>query len=82
MPLTELAAAKDNKHLAAFEVWMAAIIFKGLSTGDWSGNEWIQQRLLGKVKDQVEITQPKPFVINYLDGSKTELGAKLEKDEE
>lgn len=79
MPLDELALAKENKKLAAFEVWIASIVFKGLSSGDWGGNEWIAQRLLGKVKDQLEVSTPKPFVLRYRDGETIEMGAEVKK---
>lgn len=81
-PLADLEKAKDDKALATVESWMVAIMLKGRTTGEWSGYEWIAQRLLGKVKDQVEVSTPTPFVIHHTDGSKTVLGAKVEKDPE
>jgi hypothetical protein len=39
--------------------------------------------MIGKVKDQIEVTLPKPFIVSRLDGSSVEMGAKLPpKDEE
>lgn len=81
-PLSDLEKAKDDKTLPTIESWMVAIMVKGRTTGEWSGYEWIAQRLLGKVKEQVEVTQVRPFIVRHTDGTQTVLGAKVEKDEE
>jgi hypothetical protein len=78
-PIAELERLKSDKSLVAIEAWMVAIIYKGLTAGDWAGNEWIQQRLLGKVKDQLEVSTPKPFVLRYRDGETVEMGADVKK---
>ncbi len=75
------ARAAEDAKTPPVERWLVAIIAKGLATGDWSGFEWIAQRLVGKVKEQIEHTQPVPFVVKHLDGSRTELGAKVDKKE-
>lgn len=80
--LDELQRLAKDKSLPVMEAWIVSIMARGVSTGDWGGNEWIAQRLMGKVKDQVEVTMPKPFVIHNLDGTQTVLGSKIEKDEE
>ena len=81
-PLADLEAAVEDKQLATIESWMVAIMLKGRTTGDWGGYEWIAQRLLGKVKDQLEVTQPKPFIVKHTDGTQTVLGARVEKIED
>jgi hypothetical protein len=78
LPLEELEAAAHDKSIPTIEAWMVAIMVKGRTTGEWSGYEWIAQRLLGKVKEQVEVTQPKPFIVRHMDGTQTLLGAKHE----
>jgi hypothetical protein len=80
--LEELEKLAKEKSLPVMEAWIVSIMARGVSTGDWGGNEWIAQRLMGKVKDQVELTMPKPFVVRHLDGSATVLGTKIEKDDE
>ncbi len=72
--LDQLAAFKKRTDIPAMDAWIVAIVFKGITTGDWGGNEWIAQRLIGKVKDQVDVTVVKPFVVNNLDGSQMVLG--------
>ena len=82
IPLDELIAASKDEKLVTVESWMVAIIAKGRTTGEWSGFEWIAQRLVGKVKEQIEHTQPVPFVVRHLDGSQTVLGAKIDKKDD
>ena len=81
LPFDELDLASKDGRLAAVERFVVAIVAKGVKSGDWSGFEWIAQRLIGKVKDQVEVTLPKPFLVHRRDGSTLELGAKVEKAE-
>lgn len=75
------AAATDPKT-PPVERWLVAIIDKGLTSGEWSGFEWIAQRLIGKVKDQLEVKNVTPFVIKHADGRQTVLGAKVESEDE
>lgn len=82
MPLDQLVKAKDDPKLVTIESWLCAIIYKGRMTGEWSGFEWLAQRLVGKVKDQVEVSHPTPFVIRHLSGEQTVLGAKVEKKDD
>jgi hypothetical protein len=77
--LEELERLRTDKSLPVMEAWMISIIAKGVATGDWSGNEWLAQRLVGKVKDQLEVTTPKPFIVRHVDGSQTVLGTEAEK---
>jgi hypothetical protein len=81
MDLSELEAATKSKALPAAEAYAVSIIASGIKSGNWSGFEWIAQRLLGKVQDKVEVTTPKPYVIEKLDGSQVVLGAKVEESE-
>lgn len=78
-PNADLEKTSANVELPPVERWLVSIIHRGLSTGEWHGFEWIAQRLIGKVKDQVEITVPKPFLIKKANGETAmELGVKLE----
>lgn len=73
-------AAKDPRT-PPVEKWLIAIIAKGLATGEWSGFEWIAQRLVGKVKEQIEVKNVTPFVIRHTSGEQTVLGAKAESED-
>lgn len=77
MSTTELELATEDKSLPAIEAYFANVVKVGTLTGDHSRMEFILQRLLGKVKDQLEVTTPKPYVIHRLDGTQTVLGTKL-----
>ncbi len=80
-PCESLDAVAKDPTVVPVERWLASIIAKGLSSGEWSGFEWIAQRLIGRVKDQVEVTVVKPYVIERLAGGTLELGAKPETEE-
>jgi hypothetical protein len=80
--LAELELVATDKTIPVMEAWIVAIMARGIKSGDWGGNEWIAQRIMGKVKDQLEVSTPKPFVIHNADGSRTILGAEVEKEEE
>ncbi len=82
LSLEDLEKSKDDKTLVTVEAGMCAIIHKGRTTGEWSGFEWIAQRLIGKVKDQIDIRQVTPFVIKHTTGQQTVLGAKVSSDDE
>lgn len=82
MSLDGLRKSLADEQLPAVEGWMVSIITKGRTTGEWSGFEWIAQRLVGKVKEQVEVSMVKPYIVHRADGTALELGAKVEKDED
>ena len=81
-PLIDLKMHASDQSLPTMEAWVVAIMLRGITTGDWGGQEWIAQRIMGKVKDQLEVKNVTPFVIKHADGSQTVLGAKTEIDEE
>ncbi len=73
--LEELERLATDKSLPVMEAWMVAVMFKGISTGEWGGQEWLAQRLMGKVRDQLEVKHVTPFVIRHTSGETTTLGA-------
>lgn len=56
----------------------AVALAKAIEYGDVQRIEWLTARLFGKVKDEVEVTLPKPMVIRRRNGETLELGAKVE----
>ncbi len=72
--LSELEKYK-KANLPVMDAWVVSIIHKGVLSGDWSGNEWIAQRIIGKVKDQIEVTTVKPFIVEDLSGNHITMGA-------
>ena len=61
------------------EVIAAAILAQAAQKGDHVRLEFVLQRMIGKVKDALEVTVAKPFIIRRSDGSSVELGAEVKK---
>lgn len=78
MPLELLRGKLEDRSLPAVECWMISIIYKGLMSGDWGGFEWIAQRLVGKVKETIEVSAVVPYLIHRPSGEVLELGVKKE----
>jgi hypothetical protein len=79
----ELKAAIEAPGTPMIEIMIASIIAQAATKGDQMRLDFILNRIIGKVQDRVEVTMPKPFIIERKDGSTVELGAKVDaKDEE
>lgn len=77
----ELRAVIENPDTPMFDITIASIIAQAAQKGDQQRLDFILTRVIGRVKDQIEITTPKPFVIVRHSGETVELGAKVEDDE-
>jgi hypothetical protein len=82
MTAAELVAVMADPALTAVERLIVSILLKGTDEGDQSRAEWFLNRLLGKVKDQLEVSQPKPFVVQKASGEQLVLGAAPPKEED
>jgi hypothetical protein len=60
---------------------IGAVIKRGIKDGSHAHLDFVLNRLVGKVKDQLEVDGLAPFVIHKADGSQVLLGAK-KKDSE
>jgi hypothetical protein len=78
----ELVSASKDPGLSQIERMIHAIIEKAVNQGDHMRLEWFLQRLLGKVQDKVEVSQPKPFVVTKRSGEQVLLGSKVEEKDE
>jgi hypothetical protein len=78
----ELEAAMQDPNLPGIERLLVSILLAGQVNGDPSRAEFFLQRLLGKVKDQVEVSTPKPFVVKRRNGEQIEAGVEPAKEEE
>lgn len=65
---------KDGSN-TVLEMMVARIMIKGIKDGTPTNLTFLFDRLIGKVKDQVEITTPKPTVVKMLDGTQIILGS-------
>jgi hypothetical protein len=76
-----VAFCKDGSN-TVLEMMVARIMIKGIKDGTPTNLNFLFDRLIGKVKDQVEHSFPKPTVIKTLDGGEIILGTKEKKDGE
>jgi hypothetical protein len=61
--------AKDIDY-ESIDCLFAKIIHVGWSTGSHSHMTFLLDRLIGKVKDEVDISLPEPYVVESADGSR------------
>lgn len=74
MNLDELKTIMDDRKRPAIEHFVARIVHFGLSSGDQQKLNFLLERIVGKVRDQIEHTVIRPTVIERLDGSQVQLG--------
>lgn len=71
----ELEAAQTSPSTPAMEMLLVNIMLSGIFDGDQAKAEFFLNRLIGKVKDEVEVTVVKPFIITRLNGDQIEMGS-------
>ncbi len=72
----ELKAINDDPKSTMLEITVAKILDQAAESGDYSRLEFLLARSIGKVKDSLEVSTVKPYIIHKPDGSVLELGAK------
>lgn len=55
-PLEDLAAFVSDKKSPVLEALVARILLEGVKRGDHVRLEWVMQRLIGKVKEEIDLT--------------------------
>ena len=75
----ELRALVASPDTPAFKKWIANVAILGIQKGDMSTLDSLLNRLLGKVKEEMEVTMPTPTIIEY-ENSRLVLTSKLEKE--
>jgi hypothetical protein len=78
----QLQVAIQASTTPAIELAIASTIAQCIKAGDYSRLEALLQRSIGRVKDQLEISTPKPYIIERLNGTQVELGAIAESKDE
>lgn len=78
MSREELEAHITNPKSPVLEVAVASVLVKAMTTGEYTGINFVLDRSIGRVKEHTEITVTKPYVIERLDGTALELGAASE----
>lgn len=64
----------------SLEIIIASNLLKSATSGDGTGIGWMFDRSIGKVKDQLEVSAPRPYIIERSDGSQTVLGVTIDED--
>jgi hypothetical protein len=82
MSRDEVKAAIGAPSTPMMELMVASIVAQAAQKGDHQRLDFVLNRLVGKVKDQIEVKQVTPFVIRHTTGEQTVLGAKVESEEE
>ncbi len=81
MDITQLEAMLKDKKRKVIEHMIGRIALMGIKNGDQARLNFMLDRIIGKVKDEIEHTVRKPTIIEKLDGGVIELGAEDVKDE-
>lgn len=82
MDRESVKAAINNPATPMMELMVASIVAQAAQKGDQQRLDFVLNRLVGKVKDQLEVKQVTPFVIKHTTGHQTVLGAKQVTDGE
>ena len=82
MDKTQLKALVNAPDTPVIELMIASIIYKGLEYGDQQRLDFMLNRLIGRVKEQVEISTPKPTIIKRSNGEEVVLGVEKKELEE
>jgi len=81
MSVDELAEILRDKSLPVLDHFIGRVALLGIHKGDQQRLNFIFERLIGKVKDNVEISV-KPKIIHNLDGGSVELLMEGKEDDE
>lgn len=70
----ELTTVIEDRSTPALNLTICVILAKAMQDGDYTRLNFLLDRSIGKVKENVEISIPKPTIIERLDGSQMQLG--------
>lgn len=76
LTMDELEAVLRDKSMPVMDMWIARIALMGLKAGDYQRLNFMFDRLIGKVKDQVDLTIVEPTIIEFSDGRVIEMDMK------
>ncbi len=76
-----LTPTKLQEHLVVedtpvIEHLIGSVILRGIKEGSHAHLEFVLNRLVGKVQDRIEVRMPEPYVVEKMDGTTVEMGAK------
>lgn len=76
----DLNAALNDPSTPVIEGIVCKILIECGLKGDTIRLAFLIERILGKVKDEVEVSLPKPTIIKRKDGTEVEMGARIEEE--
>lgn len=74
----EMEERVKSADVTAIEAMIGSIIIKAVKDGDQQRLNFILERLIGKVKDQIDLTVVKPFIIKRPSGEIVEMGVEAQ----
>lgn len=70
----ELSEIARDPKATALQLFVLSIITKGITEGDQSRLNFLFDRIIGKVKEEIDVSvYPKPIIIKRMDGSEVVL---------
>lgn len=75
----EPAAYAAYKPKTMLETIVMSLMSKAIEEGCTARLNLLFDRIIGKVKDQLEVTLPTPFIVRRQDGSEVVMGAEVKK---
>lgn len=80
--IPELQDVMRDKSSPALDVMLASVIIHIAKHGDMQRLNALLDRLIGKVKETVEVTTPKPFIMRLPGGDLMVMGTKASTDDD
>lgn len=81
MTKADLKRVIEDPESTMLEIHVASIMATGVKKGDFYPFDGLMNRTIGKVKDELEVTTPTPFIIHKSDGSQIVCGSEVKKEE-
>lgn len=82
MTKNQLKAIIESPDSTMLEIHVASIMATGVKKGDFYPFDGLMNRTIGKVKDELEVSTLKPFIVTKLDGTQILCGSEVEKEKD
>jgi hypothetical protein len=78
----KLKEIEKDKHAPALRVWICSVAIKAIERGDMGALNSLLDRVIGKVKDELEVSLPKPTIIQLSGDKQIVLGSEVKNEED